>query len=78
MPTIVKKHSLRALRESHVPRLTYQDLGSKAGLSWGTIFRIEHGHNVPRVSTRAAIAAVLGVEPWEIHWPGDVDDESPN
>lgn len=41
--------------------LTLEELGEKAGVSYNSVWRIEHGKHGARPSTVRALAAALGV-----------------
>jgi transcriptional regulator with XRE-family HTH domain len=62
----VKLPRLRALRESKL--LNQEELAEKAGISRGTILRLEAGYDA-RLPTVRKIAETLGVDPKELMGP---------
>jgi transcriptional regulator with XRE-family HTH domain len=50
--------------------MSMNELAVKAGVSASTVLDIERGAR-PRMSTMRKLAAVLGVAPQDIAWPGD-------
>ncbi len=50
---------LRRLRKRRA--LTLEELGQKAGISYNSVWRIEHGKHGARPSTIRKLAAALGV-----------------
>lgn len=57
--------------------LSQEDLASAAQVNVCTIREIEQRRVYPRPSTRRKLAAVLGLQPWEIAWqaPPKVRDQ---
>ena len=60
----VLANNIRALRTSL--RYSQADLGGLAGIEKGTITAIENGRSWPSPEKLAAVAKVLGVEPFEL------------
>jgi transcriptional regulator with XRE-family HTH domain len=52
-------NSIRAAREAL--GMTREELAFKAGISFGTLERIERGQNTPRRATLAVLAEALGI-----------------
>jgi transcriptional regulator with XRE-family HTH domain len=56
-----------SLREARAERLlSMRQLATKAGVASSTIYLIETGRSIPRLSSIRRIAAALGIEPTEI------------
>ena len=58
--------ALKEMRQSRL--LTQKDLADQAGISVGTLLRIENGHQKPRFSTIKRLAVALGVDPVAEGW----------
>lgn len=69
--------TLQVLRREH-GKMSQEDLANAAGLTWGTVSRVERGEVSPSLKTAQALARALGVTVDEIDWPqgkGTKDDD---
>lgn len=66
---MVKLGRLRTVRDRAA--MTQRELGTKAGVSYVQISRIENGEVEPRPSTIRRLAQALGVEPAELMEPAE-------
>jgi transcriptional regulator with XRE-family HTH domain len=58
---------MKTLREARTERLlTLRELADRAGVAFSTIYLIENGKSVPRLSMVRKLADALGVTPGEI------------
>ena len=55
--------------------LTREELAVKAGVTVGTIYRIETGKSAPLKAVRLALATALGVSIGDIDWTGKNTEE---
>jgi DNA-binding XRE family transcriptional regulator len=60
----VDSDKLRRLREGKV--LTMEQIAELAGVSYNTVYRLEHGRSGARQRSIKALARVLGVAPQEL------------
>jgi transcriptional regulator with XRE-family HTH domain len=60
----VDSYKLRRLREEKV--LTMEQIAELAGVSYNTVYRLEHGRSGARQRSIKALARVLGVAPQEL------------
>lgn len=67
-------HRLRQLRREAA--LTQEDLAREAGVSIGTVIRLERGSREPFPSTVRKLAAALGVRPQALTKCGPVEREA--
>jgi transcriptional regulator with XRE-family HTH domain len=65
--TLAPLVTLRQARERRA--LSLRELAHEAGLSVGTVLRIEKAATTPRPRVRRALAAALRCDPQVIHWP---------
>ncbi len=65
----VDGQKLKRLRDHKL--LTMEQLGELAGVSYNTVYRLEHGRTGARQSSVKALARVLGVAPHELLRNGD-------
>jgi transcriptional regulator with XRE-family HTH domain len=65
--------TLRQARERRA--LSLRELAREAGLSVGTLLRIEHQATTPRPRVRRQLAAALRCDPQHIAWPSPRSEE---
>jgi transcriptional regulator with XRE-family HTH domain len=67
---------IRQLRDQK--RLSQGDIENASGLLRCYISRVENGHTVPSLETLERFAAALGVPMYQLFYPGDGDNSTPN
>jgi transcriptional regulator with XRE-family HTH domain len=68
----------RTMREWRTRRaLSLRELARASGLAYRGVVLLENGRRRPRPSTRRKIAEALGVEPWQVIFPADLEGNAP-
>jgi len=67
----------RTMREWRARRaLSLRELARASKVAYRGVVLIENGRRRPRPSTRRRIAAALGVEPWQVIFPADLEQNA--